>query len=101
MSWSVGGLLKLRGEILKTHSSFVIFLPAEQKDSRPHQEDVISTLAGTGFLSDEDLKKALSNVEKTYFTAHRDSVMVLLMMDSGMRLGESKLLQRFLSLWLT
>ena len=40
------------------------------------------------FLSDEDLKKCLSKFDKSYFTEHRDYVMIMLMLDSGMRLGE-------------
>lgn len=40
------------------------------------------------FLTDEDLKKLLSKFDKSYFTEHRDYVMVMLMLDSGMRLGE-------------
>ena len=40
------------------------------------------------FLSDEDLKKFLSKFDKSYFTEHRDYVMIMLMLDSGMRLGE-------------
>ena len=40
------------------------------------------------FLSDEDLKKLLSKFDKSYFTDHRDFVMIMLMLDSGMRLGE-------------
>lgn len=40
------------------------------------------------FLSDEDLKKFLSKFDKSYFTEHRDYVMIVLMLDSGMRLGE-------------
>lgn len=40
------------------------------------------------FLSDEDLKKLLSKFDKSYFTEHRDYVMVMLMLDSGMRLGD-------------
>ena len=40
------------------------------------------------FLSDDDLKKLLSKMDKSYFTEHRDYVMILLMLDSGMRLGE-------------
>lgn len=40
------------------------------------------------FLSDEDLRKLISKFDKSYFTEHRDYVMILLMLDSGMRLGE-------------
>lgn len=40
------------------------------------------------FLSDEDLKKLLSKFDKSYFTEHRDYAMIMLMLDSGMRLGE-------------
>lgn len=40
------------------------------------------------FLSDDDLKKLLSKFDKSYFTEHRDYVMIMLMLDSGMRLGE-------------
>ena len=47
------------------------------------------------FLTDEDLRKLISKFDKSYFTEHRDYVMILLMLDSGMRLGEyrSKCLQ--------
>ena len=40
------------------------------------------------FLTDEDLRKLISKFDKSYFTEHRDYVMILLMLDSGMRLGE-------------
>lgn len=40
------------------------------------------------FLSDDELKKLLSKMDKSYFAEHRDYVMTLLMLDSGMRLGE-------------
>ena len=40
------------------------------------------------FLTDEDLRKLLGKFDKSYFTEHRDYVMILLMLDSGMRLGE-------------
>jgi len=40
------------------------------------------------FLADEDVRKLLSKFDKSYFTEHRDYVMTLLMLDSGMRLGE-------------
>ena len=40
------------------------------------------------FLADDDVRKLLSKFDKSYFTEHRDYVMILLMLDSGMRLGE-------------
>ena len=40
------------------------------------------------FLTDEDLRKLISKFDKSYFTEHRDYVMILLMVDSGIRLGE-------------
>ena len=40
------------------------------------------------FLSDDDLKKLLSKMDRSYFSEHRDYVMILLMLDTGMRLGE-------------
>ena len=40
------------------------------------------------FLTDEDLKKLLGKFDKSYFTEHRDYAMIMLMLDSGMRLGE-------------
>ena len=40
------------------------------------------------FLTDDDLRKLLGKFDKSYFTEHRDYVMILLMLDSGMRLGE-------------
>ncbi len=40
------------------------------------------------FLSDEELRKLLDHLDRSYFAEHRDYVMILLMLDSGMRLGE-------------
>ncbi len=40
------------------------------------------------YLSDEDLRKLLGHLDRSYFTEHRDYVMIVLMLDSGMRLGE-------------
>lgn len=40
------------------------------------------------FLSDEELRKLLGHLDRSYFAEHRDYVMILLMLDSGMRLGE-------------
>lgn len=40
------------------------------------------------FLADDDVRRLLSKFDKSYFTEHRDYVMILLMLDSGMRLGE-------------
>ena len=40
------------------------------------------------YISDEDFKKLVSNLDKSYFAEHRDFAMIMLMIDSGMRLGE-------------
>ena len=40
------------------------------------------------FISDEDFKKLIDHLDKSYFSEHRDFVMITLMLDSGMRLGE-------------
>jgi len=40
------------------------------------------------YLSDEDFKKLISCLDKSYFSEHRDYAMIMLMIDSGMRLGE-------------
>ena len=40
------------------------------------------------YISDEDFKKLISLFDKSYFSEHRDFVMTMLMIDSGMRLGE-------------
>lgn len=40
------------------------------------------------YLSDEDFKKLVSCLDKSYFSEHRDFAMIMLMIDSGMRLGE-------------
>ncbi len=40
------------------------------------------------FLKDDELKKLLGNMDRSYFTEHRDYVMIMLMVDTGMRLGE-------------
>ena len=40
------------------------------------------------FLTDEDFKKLVGYLDKSYFSEHRDYAMIMLMIDSGMRLGE-------------
>lgn len=40
------------------------------------------------YISDEDFKKLISRFDKSYFSEHRDYMMIYLMLDSGMRLGE-------------
>lgn len=40
------------------------------------------------YLSDEDFKKLVGILDRSYFSEHRDYAMIMLMMDSGMRLGE-------------
>jgi len=43
---------------------------------------------GKLFFGDEELKKLFSKFDKSYFSEHRDYAMIMLMLDSGMRLGE-------------
>lgn len=40
------------------------------------------------YISDEDFKRLISLFDRSYFSEHRDFAMILLMIDSGMRLGE-------------
>lgn len=40
------------------------------------------------YLSDEDFKRLISCLDKSYFSEHRDFAMIMLIIDSGMRLGE-------------
>lgn len=40
------------------------------------------------YLSDEDFKKLISCFDKSYYSEHRDFAMIMLIIDSGMRLGE-------------
>lgn len=40
------------------------------------------------FLSDESFKKLVTSLDKSYFPEHRDLTMIMLMFDTGMRLGE-------------
>ena len=40
------------------------------------------------YLSDDELRRLLSRLDRSYYSEHRDYVMILLMLDSGMRLGE-------------
>lgn len=44
------------------------------------------------YISDEDFKKLIGLLDKSYFSEHRDFVMIILMIDTGMRLGECSLL---------
>ena len=40
------------------------------------------------YIMDEDFKKLINNLDKSYYSEHRDYAMIVLMIDSGMRLGE-------------
>ncbi len=40
------------------------------------------------YLSDDELRRLLARFDRSYFSEHRDYMMVLLMLDTGMRLGE-------------
>ncbi len=40
------------------------------------------------YLSDDELRRLFSKLDRSYFSEHRDYVMIMLMLDSGMRLGE-------------
>ena len=40
------------------------------------------------YIKDEDFKKLINSLDKSYYSEHRDYAMIVLMMDSGMRLGE-------------
>lgn len=40
------------------------------------------------FISDEEFKKLIGHLDKSYFAEHRDLAMIMLMIDTGMRLGE-------------
>ena len=40
------------------------------------------------FISDEDFKRLISCLDKSYYSEHRDFAMIMLMIDTGMRLGE-------------
>ena len=44
------------------------------------------------YLSDDEFKKLIHQFDKSYFSEHRDLVMIMLMIDSGMRLGECSML---------
>lgn len=40
------------------------------------------------YIGDEDFKKLINCLDKSYYSEHRDYAMIMLMIDSGMRLGE-------------
>ena len=40
------------------------------------------------YLSDDELRRLLTRMDRSYYSEHRDYVMIMLMLDSGMRLGE-------------
>ena len=40
------------------------------------------------YLTDDELRRLLTRFDRSYFSEHRDYMMILLMLDSGMRLGE-------------
>ncbi len=40
------------------------------------------------FISDDDFRRLINILDKSYFSEHRDFAMIMLMIDSGMRLGE-------------
>ena len=55
----------------------------------PHLVDINERISINGVnISDEDFKKLIKSMDKSYFSEHRDYAMIMLMIDSGMRLGE-------------
>ena len=40
------------------------------------------------YLTDDELRRLLTRFDRSYFSEHRDYMMIMLMLDSGMRLGE-------------
>ena len=44
------------------------------------------------YIADEAFRKLIGNLDKSYYPEHRDFAMIMLMIDSGMRLGECSLL---------
>ncbi len=40
------------------------------------------------YLTDDELRRLLAKFDRSYFSEHRDYMMIMLMLDSGMRLGE-------------
>lgn len=40
------------------------------------------------YLADEDFRRLVGNLDKSYYPEHRDFAMIMLMIDSGLRLGE-------------
>ena len=40
------------------------------------------------FIEDDEFKRLITQLDKSYYPEHRDFAMIMLMMDSGMRLGE-------------
>ena len=40
------------------------------------------------YIQDDDFKRLVGHLDKSYFSEHRDYTMIMLMIDSGMRLGE-------------
>ena len=40
------------------------------------------------YLSDDEFRKLISRMDRSYYPEHRDYVMIVLMFDTGMRLGE-------------
>jgi len=45
------------------------------------------------YLEDEEFKKLISVMNKSYFSEHRDFAIIMLLMDTGMRLGECSCLR--------
>jgi integrase/recombinase XerD len=40
------------------------------------------------YMTDEDFNRLVNGLDKSYFSEHRDYAMIVLMLDTGMRLGE-------------
>lgn len=45
------------------------------------------------YMDDADFKKLVNNLDKSYYPEHRDYAIIMLIMDSGMRLGECSCLR--------
>lgn len=63
-----------------------------QKNPMKKIQQLKSNRKAKEYISDEDFKKLVQHLDKSYFSEHRDLTMIFLMLDSGMRLGECSVL---------
>lgn len=64
----------------------------ERDNPMRHIRQLENTRSPREYLEDNEVQRLLNNFDKSYFPEYRDSIITMLILDSGMRLGECLLI---------